>query len=98
MRKESDGKSINVKTSSNAANIKVCFLLILTFQKYTANAKELIIEFDTKINTDRWYIGLSDLAQRPGESSRGSYDEVQELFSHKGTKDGKYYYINSDLT
>ena len=69
----------------------------LDFSKYTANAKELIIEFDTKINTDRWYIGLSDLAQRPGESSRGSYDSTGVVFS-QGTKDGKYYYINSDLT
>ena len=62
------------------------FLAYLDFSKYMANAKELIIEFDTKINTDRWYIGLSDLSQRPGESSRGSYDSIQELFSRKVQK------------
>ena len=93
---ESDGnKYQKIVTGSNAANMYA--FAYLDFSKYTANAKELIIEFDTKINTDRWYIGLSDLTQRPGESSRGSYDSTGVVFS-QGTKDGKYYYINSDLT
>ena len=46
---------------------RICMLLLILTFKISANAKEPIIEFDTKINTDRWYIGLSDLAQRPGE-------------------------------
>ena len=37
------------------------------------------------------------VTQRPGESSRGSYDSTGVVFT-QGTKDGKYYYINSDLT
>ena len=93
---ESDGnKYQKIVTGSNASNMYA--FAYLDFSKYTANAKELIMEFDTKINTDRWYIGLSDLAQRPGESSRGSYDSTGVVFT-QGTKDGKYYYINSDLT
>ena len=57
---ESDGnKYQKIVTGSNAANMYA--FAYLDFSKYTANAKELIIEFDTKINTDRWYIGLSDL-------------------------------------
>ena len=60
---------------------RICMLLlILTFQNIRQMQKELIIEFDTKINTDRWYIGLSDLTQRPGESSRGSYDSTGVVF------------------
>ena len=82
-------------TGSNAANMYA--FAYLDFTKYTAGAREFVIEFDTKINGDRWYIGLSDLTRRPGESSRSSYDRSGVVFS-QGTKDGKYYYINSDLT
>nr|DAW21798.1 MAG TPA: hypothetical protein [Caudoviricetes sp.] len=84
-----------ITTGSNAANMYA--FAYLDFTKYTAGAREFVIEFDTKINGDRWYIGLSDLTRRPGESSRSSYDRSGVVFS-QGTKDGKYYYINNDLT
>lgn len=84
-----------ITTASNAANMYA--FAFLDFTKYTAGAKSFVIEFDTQINGDRWYIGLSDLNLRPGESNRGSYDRSGVIFS-QGTKDGKYYYINNDLT
>lgn len=83
---ESDGnKYQKIVTGSNAANMYA--FAYLDFSKYTANAKELIIEFDTKINTDRWYIGLSDLAQRP-ENQAEVRMTVRELFfaRHKRRK------------
>nr|DAH06901.1 MAG TPA: hypothetical protein [Caudoviricetes sp.] len=82
-------------TGSNAANTYA--FAYLDFSKYTKGAKQIMIEFDTKINGDRWYIGLSDLSQRPGQSNRTTYDNSGVVFS-QGTKDGSYYYINSDLT
>ena len=84
-----------ITTASNAANAYA--FAFLDFSKYTKGAKEIIIEFDTKINGDRWYIGLSDLSQRPGESYRTAYDHTGVVFS-QGTKDGSYYYINDNLT
>ncbi len=84
-----------ITTGSNAANTYA--FAYLDFSKYTTGAKNFIIEFDTKINGDRWYIGLSDLAQRPGESNRAAYDHTGVVFS-QGTKDGSYYYVNNNLT
>lgn len=84
-----------ITTGSNAANMYA--FAFLDFSKYTEGAIEFTIEFDTKIDGDRWYIGLSDLSQRPGESNRTTYDNTGVVFS-QGTKDGKYYYVNSDLT
>lgn len=84
-----------ITTGSNAANMYA--FSFLDFTKYTAGAKEFVIEFDTQINGDRWYIGLSDLSLRPGESNRSTYDHSGVVFS-QGTKDGKYYYINNDIT
>ena len=84
-----------ITTGSNAANMYA--FAFFDFSKYTKGALEFTIEFDTKINGDRWYIGLSDLSQRPGESNRTSYDNKGVVFS-QGTKDGKYYYVNNELT
>lgn len=81
---ESDGnKYQKIVTGSNAANMYA--FAYLDFSKYTANAKELIIEFDTKINTDRWYIGLSDLV-RVRENQAEVRMTARELFSRKVQK------------
>ena len=96
VEEDEEGNSYQkITTASNAANMYA--FAYLDFSKYTAGAREFVIEFDTKINGDRWYIGLSDLTRRPGESNRGTYDRSGVVFS-QGTKDGKYYYINNDLT
>lgn len=84
-----------VTTGSNAANTYA--FAYLDFGRYTQGADSVIIEFDTRINGDRWYIGLSDLSLRPGTSNRGSYDQTGVVFS-QGTKDGGYYYVNDNLT
>lgn len=84
-----------ITTGSNASNTYA--FAYLDFEKYTKGAKRVFIEFDTKIDGARWYIGLSDLSQRPGESYRATYTNTGVVFS-QGTKDGTYYYVNGDIT
>lgn len=81
-----------ITTASNAANAYAfsCF----DISRYTQNYKKISIEFDTKIGGDRWYISLSKLTNRPGNSSGTSYDTSGVLFT-QGTKDGLRYYINN---
>lgn len=84
-----------ITTASNAANTYA--FAYFDFGKHTKGADSVIIEFDTKINGDRWYIGLSDLTQRPAESYRSTYDHTGVVFS-QGTKDGSYLYVNGNIT
>lgn len=91
---ENDGGYQKITTDSDAANVYA--FAFLDFSEFTKDAKEIVIEFDTKINGDRWYIGLSDLSQRPGSSNQDVYDRSGVVFS-QGTKDGAYYYVNDNL-
>ncbi len=84
-----------ITTAGNAANAYA--FATFDISKYTDGAKSVVIEYDTKMGKDRWYVGVSDLANRPGESYRATYDTAGVVISH-GTKDGSYYYINKDLT
>lgn len=96
MAEDVDGnKYEKITSASNAAN-KYAFAYF-DISKYTDGAKQVVIEFDTLIKGDRWYIGLSDLVFRPAESNRGSYETTGVIIS-QGTKDGNYYYVNTDLT
>lgn len=84
-----------ITTASNAAN--ACAFAAFDISEYTDGAKLVVLEFDTKMDKYRWYVGISDLTNRPGESYRVDYDTAGVVMS-QGTKDGTYYYINSDLT
>lgn len=85
----------NIRTANNAANTYA--LATLDISAFTANVRQITVEFDSYMGKDRWYIGLCDLSQRPGGSSRASYSHTGVLFS-QGTKDGSYYYVNGTLT
>lgn len=94
--KETDGNIYQrIVTASNAANTYA--YAAFDISEYTNGAKLVVLEFDTKMDKDRWYIGISDLTNRPGESYRVDYDTTGVVMS-QGTKDGTYYYINTDLT
>ena len=82
-------------TASNAANAYA--FAYLDFSELSIGAKKLTVEFDSKIDNSRWFIGLSDLSQRPGTSSRATYDGTGVVIHH-GTKDGSYFYINGTNT
>lgn len=84
-----------ITSASNAS--KVYSYAYLDLSSYTANAEKVTISFDSKIAGDRWYIGLSDLDLRPGDSNRATYDTTGVIF-HQGTKNGKYYFINGNNT
>ena len=84
-----------ITTAENAANTYA--FAAFDISEYTDGAKLVVLEFDTKMDKDRWYVGISDLTNRPGESYRVDYDTAGVIMS-QGTKDGTYYYINSDLT
>ena len=82
-------------TASNAANAYA--FAYFDFSDISVGAKRLTVEFDSKIDNSRWFIGLSDLSQRPGSSSRATYDGTGVVFHH-GTKDGSNFYINTSNT
>lgn len=84
-----------VTTAGNASNTYA--FAVFDISKYTDGAKLVVIEYDTYMSGDRWYVGISDIANRPGESNRATYDSTGVVISH-GTKDGSYYYVNSDIT
>ena len=85
------GNCQKIVTAGNAANAYA--FAYLDFSDMSAGATKLTVEFDSKIDNSRWFIGLSDLSQRPGSSSRATYDGTGVVFHH-GTKDGTYFYIN----
>ena len=94
--KDADGNMYQkITTASNAANTYA--FATFDISEYTDGAKLVVLEFDTKMDKDRWYVGISDLINRPGESYRTTYDTAGVVMS-QGTKDGIYYYINTDLT
>ena len=94
--KDADGNMYQkITTASNAANTYA--FAAFDISEYTDGAKLVVLEFDTKMDKDRWYVGISDLTNRPGESYRTTYDTAGVVMS-QGTKDGTYYYINTDLT
>jgi hypothetical protein len=93
--KDDNNNYQKITTVSNAAN-EFAFATF-DLSSYTTAAKNIIIEFDSKIGGDRWFIGLSDLSKRPGESYRTDYDHSGVLF-FQGTKDGSYYYVNTERT
>ena len=84
-----------ITTASNAANMYA--FAVFDISQYTDGAKLVVFEYDTYISGDRWYVGISDITNRPGESYRTDYDTAGVVMSH-GTKDGSYYYINSEIT
>lgn len=84
-----------IATGSNASNTYA--FAAFDISEYTDGAKKVVLEYDTYISGDRWYIGISDLTNRPNESNRTTYDSTGVVISH-GTKDGSYYYVNSDIT
>lgn len=84
-----------ITTSGNASNTYA--FAVFNISQYTDGAKLVVIEYDTYMSGDRWYVGISDIANRPGESNRATYDSTGVVISH-GTKDGSYYYVNSELT
>ncbi|MGN0181209.1 MAG: hypothetical protein ACI4DP_02180 [Candidatus Ornithomonoglobus sp.] len=84
-----------ITTASNAANTYA--FAAFDISEYTDGAKLVVLEFDTYMSGDRWYVGISDLTNRPGESYRTTYDTAGVVMS-QGTKDGTYYYINNDIT
>ncbi len=93
---DGDGnKYQKITTAGNAANTYA--FSYFNISEYTKDAISVVVEFDSYIGKDRWFIGLSDLTARPGESYRTDYDSTGVIIS-QGTKDGSYYYINSDLT
>lgn len=91
---ENGNKYEKITTGSNAANTYA--FAAFDISKYTDGAKKVVLEYDTYISGDRWYIGISDLTNRPNESNRTTYDSTGVVISH-GTKDGSYYYVNSDI-
>lgn len=94
--KEDDGNLYQkITTASNTANTYA--FATFDISKYTDGAKLVVIEFDTKMDKDRWYVGISDLTNRPNTSHRGEYNTTGVIMS-QGTKDGSYYYINKDIT
>ncbi len=84
-----------IATASNAANTYA--FATFDISEYTDGAKLVVLEFDTKMDKDRWYVGISDLTNRPNTSHRGEYNTTGVIMS-QGTKDGSYYYINKDIT
>lgn len=92
---DAGNKYQKITTAGNAANTYA--FSYFDISEYTKDAIKVTVEFDLDLNTDRWYIGLSDLTARPGESYRASYDSTGVIIS-QGTKDGNYYYINTDNT
>lgn len=92
---ENGNRYEKITTGSNAANTYA--FAAFDISKYTDGAKKVVLEYDTYISGDRWYVGISDLTNRPNESSRATYDSTGVVISH-GTKDGSYYYVNSDIT
>lgn len=94
--KDDDGNLYQkIITASNAANTYA--FATFDISEYTDGAKLVVLEFDTKMDKDRWYVGISDLTNRPNTSHRGEYDTTGVIMS-QGTKDGSYYYINKDIT
>lgn len=94
--KDADGNMYQkITTASNAANTYA--FAAFDISEYTDGAKLVVLEFDTYMSGDRWYVGISDLSYRPGESYRTTYHTVGVVMS-QGTKDGTYYYINNDIT
>ena len=92
---DAGSKYQKITTAGNAANTYA--FSYFDISEYTKDAVNVTVEFDLNLTPQRWYIGLSDLTARPGESYRTTYDSTGVIIS-QGTKDGSYYYINSDLT
>lgn len=92
---EVKGKCQKFQTAGNAANAYA--FAYFDFSDISIGAKRLTVEFDSKIDNSRWFIGLSDLSQRPGTSSRATYDSTGVVFHH-GTKDGTYFFLNTTNT
>ena len=92
---DNGNKYQKITTAGNAANTYA--FSYFDISEYTKDAIKVTVEFDLNLTPQRWYIGLSDLTARPGESYRTTYDSTGVIIS-QGTKDGNYYYINSDNT
>lgn len=96
VKTETDNNYQSILTASNAAN-QYAFAY-LDFSKMSQGAKRIILDFKSRMHDGgRWYISLSDLSKRPGNSNRTDYDKTGVAFTH-GTIDGKYLYINVNNT
>ena len=76
---ESTDKFLRVTTADNSGNKYA--LAQLNFTDIGQTADTFVIEMDTRMPSSRWYISLVDLAKRPGESNKVTYDLTGIAFS-----------------
>lgn len=91
---DQENDRLEIDSASNAGN--KYGMAAADLSGILSNVNKASIEFDVFIPAgSRWYVSLVNLAVRPGESSKITYDTVGVAI-YFGTKDGDTFLLNGD--